>query len=285
MTGARRTALVVLLAAGVLLGWAGPARAHAGGLVATDARSRVVAISPSVAGLSIVTIESGAKLRLVNQGRLPVSIPGVTAPVQPGTTRTWAEPAATPAGRHADGDWSLTLDIGGSPVVVRGVFDRVTPPPFAPWWAGVLGLAVAVPLGCRRVRRGDLVLAGVGLLAMAASVTHVIGSSLAVTSAPFLGTFVDAAGVNLLAWPLIAGGVVAVGRGRPAGLLAVCAGAALTAVFVLPDVTSFHRSVLPFAGPATLERLLVVFALGGGAGTAIAGATVLRALAARPEAT
>lgn len=61
----------------------------------------------------------------------------------------------------------------------------------------------------------------------------------------------------------------------------MCAGTALTAVFVLPDVTSFHRSVLPFAGPAGWERALVVLALGCAAGAAVAGAATLRDLAAR----
>jgi hypothetical protein len=85
---------------------------------------------------------------------------------------------------------------------------------------------------------------------------------------------------NALAWPLIAGGAAAVARSKPAGVLVVCAGAALTAVFVLPDVTSFHRSVLPFAGPAGWERALVVLALGCGAGAAVAGAATLRHMAA-----
>lgn len=283
MIGVRRAGLLVLVAVAVVLGWAGPALAHAGGLVATDARSRVVALEPAVPGLTVAAIEDGAKLRLVNGTGLPVSVPGRPAAVAPGESLTWAVPAASPVG-HRGGAWSLTLDAGGSPVVVRGVFDPVPPPRFVPWWAGVVALAVAVVVLCRRVRRGDLVLAGAGVAAMVASVAHVTGSSLAVTSAPVPGTFVNAAGINLLAWPLIVGGVVTVLRGRPAGLLAVCAGAALTAVFVLPDVTAFHRSVLPFAGPAFVERLLVAVALGGGAGAAVAGAGVLRTLAARQQA-
>ncbi|GIE06788.1 hypothetical protein Adu01nite_81380 [Paractinoplanes durhamensis] len=277
-----RRCLLVLVAIGLVLGWGTPASAHAGGLVATDARSRVVSLTPPVPGLSVTAVEGGAKLRLVNGTGVAVTAAGTT--VAPGDSLTWAEPLSSPAGRRAAGDWSLTVDAGGTPVTVRGVFDWTAPPPFLPWWALTLLLAVAVPLLCRRVHRADLVLAGIGLGAMAASLAHVIGSSLAVTSAPFAGTFVNATGINLLAWPLIAGGFVAVVRGKPAGLLAVCAGAALTAVFVLPDVTAFHRSVLPFAGPAVLERLLVVVALGGGAGAAVAGAAVLRTLAARQEA-
>jgi hypothetical protein len=277
-----RLCLVTFVVLGVVLGWGAPALAHAGGLVATDARSRVVSVTPAVAGLSVTAVEDGAKLRLVNATNRPVTVAGRPV-VAPGESLTWAEPSSSPVGRRTAGNWSLTLDVGGAPVTVRGVFEWVAPPPFVPWWAAVIVLAVAVPLLCRRVRRGDLALAAVGLGAMAASAAHVTGSSLAVTSAPLLGTFVNAAGINLLAWPLVAGGIVAVLRGQAAGVLAVCAGAALTAVFVLPDVTSFHRSVLPFAGPAVLERLLVVVALGGGAGTAVAGAAVLRTLAARPE--
>ncbi|MEU4240211.1 hypothetical protein [Actinoplanes sp. NPDC026619] len=296
----RRLCLLLLLAAGVVGGWATPALAHAGGLVATDARSRVASVSPAVPGLSVTTVEDGAKLRLVNRTGSPVIVPGApTAPsspttsgvapapgatIAPGSSLTWADSRSSPVGRRSGGDWSLALDVGGTPVVVRGVFDWFAPPPFVLWWAGVAALAVAVPVLCRRVRRGDLALTTAGLAAMAASIAHVIGSSLAVTSAPLLGTFVNAAGINLLAWPLIAGGAVAVLRGKPAGLLAVCAGAALTGVFVLPDVTSFHRSVLPFAGPGVVERILVVVALGGGAGAAVAGASVLRTLAARQEA-
>ncbi|GIM93428.1 hypothetical protein [Paractinoplanes toevensis] len=278
-----RFGLLLLFTCGVVLGWGAPAFAHAGGLVATDARSRVVSVTPPVAGLSVTAVEDGAKLRLVNGTALPVTVPGLPV-VTPGDTLTWADTHSSPVGRRSGGDWSLTLDAGGTPVTVRGVFDHVPPPSFVPWWAFTVALAVAVPVLCRRVRRGDLVLAGIGAAAMAASVTHVAGSSLAVTSAPLLGTFVNAAGINLLAWPLIVGGFVAVVRNRPAGLLAVCAGAALTAVFVLPDVTAFHRSVLPFAGPGMLERLLVVVALGGGAGAAVAGASVLRTLAARQAA-
>jgi hypothetical protein len=150
-----------------------------------------------------------------------------------------------------------------------------------PWWAAVVVAAVAVPLVSRRLRRPELALTAAGLAAMAASVAHVAGSTMAVESAPLLGTFLSACGINLLNWPLIAGGAVAVLRGRPAGLLAVCAGAALTAVFVLPDVTSLHRAVLPFAGPAVLERLLVVLTLGAGVGVAVAGASALRTLAQR----
>ena len=207
--------------------------------------------------------------------------------VPAGRTSMWADTRTSPVGKRVGaGDsqpWSLVLDVAGAAVTVDGVLEGAKPPMSVPWWAATIVLAVAIPVVCRRTRRGDLALAGSGLLAMAASIAHVAGSTMEVVSAPALGTFVNAAGVNLLAWPLILGGVVAAWRGKPAGLLAVCAGAALTAVFVLPDVTSFHRAVLPFAGPDVAERILVVLALGAGLGTAVAGASVLRTLAAAAQ--
>ena len=166
----------------------------------------------------------------------------------------------------------MVLDVGGTPVTVTGELVGERPPAPLPWWAAVLVVAVAVPVVARRLRRPELALTAAGLTAMAASAAHVVGSTLAVESAPLAGTFLSACGINLLNWPLIVGGAVAVLRGRPAGLLAICAGAALTAVFVLPDVTSLHRAVLPFAGPPVVERVLVVLTLGAGVGVAVAGA-------------
>jgi hypothetical protein len=280
---------VLLPAAGCLiLGWQAPAAAHAGGLVATDARGRVVAVTPPVAGLVVTAIEDGAKLRLVNGSGVPVAVPGGGGPatpavVPPGKSLTWADTRSTPVGRRvAAGSsmaWSFVVDAGGTPVTVAGVLVGSSRPFPVPWWALTVLLAVAIPLLSRRSRRGDLVLAGVGMVALLASLAHIIWSSLAVTSASLPGTFLNASGINLLAWPLIIGGAVAVLRGKAAGVLAICAGAALTAVFVLPDVTSFHRAVLPFAGPAAAERVLVALALGCGAGVAVGGAAVLRTLA------
>jgi hypothetical protein len=276
----------------VLFGWAAPAAAHAGGLVATDARGRVVSLTPAVAGLSVVAVEDGARLRLRNGTAFPVGVPAGGGPATPavvpaGGEMTWADSRATPVGRQIGAGrrvpWSLVLDVGGTAVTVAGVLDGVPAPPAVLWWLAVVAVAVAVPLLSRRARRGDLALAGTGLLVAAASLAHVTGSSLAVTSAPLAGTFADSAGIDFLAWPLLIGGAVAVVRGRVAGVLAVCAGAALTAVSVLPDVTAFHRGALPFAGPATLERILVVAALAGGTGVAVAGAAVLRGLAAAAE--
>ena len=285
-----RSATLLILSVGAVFAGASPAGAHAGGLTATDARSRVVALTPAVPGLTVTAIEDGARLRLRNGTALPVMVPGgggaaTPAVVAPGGELTWIDARSTPDGRRVGPGrtqtWSLRLETGGTPVTVTGELVGERPPAPLPWWAAVLTVAVAVPLVARRLRRPDLALTAAGLTAMAASVGHVAGSTLAVESAPVLGTFLSACGINLLTWPLIVGGAVAVLRGRPAGVLAIFAGAALTAVFVLPDVTSLHRAVLPFAGPPVVERVLVVLTLGAGVGVAVAGAAVLRTLAQR----
>ncbi|WP_229071204.1 hypothetical protein [Actinoplanes sp. DH11] len=286
-----------------------PARAHAGGLTATDARGRVVAVTPAVPGLSVVAIEDGARLRLRNGTTAPITVtagggPATPAVVAPGETLTWIDTRATPDGRRVAAGrsvpFTVPLTIGSSPVpgtgaspvpvagsssvVVSGVLTGAAPPVAVLWWAAAVLACAAVIVAARRLARGDVLLCVAGLIAAAASAAHVAGSTLAVESAPLAGTFLSAAGINLLAWPLIVGGAVTALRGRPAGVLAVCGGAALTAVFVLPDVTSFHRAVLPFAGPGTVERALVALALGLGAGVAVTGAGVLRTLARQPAA-
>ncbi|MFC4069097.1 hypothetical protein [Actinoplanes subglobosus] len=266
----------------------GPAAAHAGGLTATDARGRVVSVTPAVPGLEITAIESGARLRLRNGTPDPVTIKpggGTATPstIPPGAELTWIDERSTPDGRSVAAgetvEWTVPLDMGGTEVVVTGVLVGEQSPTAAIWWLASVLTGATIILLARRTRRADRLLATAGTLAATASIIHVTGSTLAVESAPPAGTFLNAAGINLLAWPLIIGGAVTTFRGRAAGVLAVCGGAALTAVFVLPDVTSFHRAVLPFEGPAALERILVVLALGLGIGVAVAGAGVLRDLA------
>ncbi|PWK48902.1 hypothetical protein [Actinoplanes xinjiangensis] len=278
----------LLAVAGVLAVTGGPAAAHAGGLTATDARGRVVSVLPAVPGLEITAIEDGARLRLRNGTTGPVTInPGggtaTPATIPPGAELTWIDTRSTPDGRSVAAgktvSWTIPLDAAGTTVVVTGTLVGERRPAAPLWWLAAALTATATVLLSRRTRRADLLLATAGAVAATASIAHVIGSTLAVESAPPAGTFLSAAGINLLAWPLIIGGAVTTFRGRPAGVLAVCGGAALTAVFVLPDVTSFHRAVLPFEGPAVIERILVALALGLGAGVAVAGARVLGDLA------
>lgn len=179
-----------------LLAAPAPAYAHAGGLTATDSRSRVVAVTPAVPGLRVATIENGARIRLVN-GTGSSVVPGagggpaVPAAIAPGKDVTWIDTRVTPDGRRiAAGqsvDWTMPLDVGGTTVLVSGVLTGEQPPIPLVWWVSAVLVAAAVILAARRLTRGDVLLCSAGLVAAGASIAHVAGSTLAVESAPPAG--------------------------------------------------------------------------------------------------
>ncbi|MEV0109894.1 hypothetical protein AB0H42_26635 [Nocardia sp. NPDC050799] len=281
-------AAVIALALIVPTAVSAPAGAHAGGLSPAAVRSEELTVSPVVRGLTVTTIEDGARLLISNNTGLLVEISpggGATAPasVPSGESRAWIDSRATildrELGSRTSAPWSVPITAGPVPVTVTGRF-VAAPPPAAPvWWIATAGLAAAVLVPARRVRRPELMLAIAGLVTVLASLAHVIGSTLAVQSASPVGTFLDAMGIGLLVWPMVTIAAVAAWRGRAAGVLGVCVGAALNVVFILPDITVFHFGVLPFAGPDAVERLLVALVLGAGTGVAVGGAGALRVLA------
>jgi hypothetical protein len=289
VTAAGRATGAVVLTLVAMLGTAPPAWAHAGGLSPTGVRSVVLGVSPAVPGLTVRTIEDGARLLVRNgTGALLVIPPGegqadpVSVPA--GESRTWIDGRATSLGRDigsaATARWSMAMEMGAEPVTVTGEFTAEPAPAALPWWAATAGIGAAVFVLARRARQPNVLLAVAGLVTVLASVVHVVGVTLAVQSAPLWGAFLDATGIGLLVWPMVAMAAFAALRGKAVGVLAVCAGAGLSVVFILSDVTEFHYGVLPFAGPADLSRLLVALVLGVGSGAAVAGAGTLRGLAA-----
>jgi hypothetical protein len=73
----RRLAAVVLLASGALVANAAPAAAHGiGGAQPTNARSRVLSITPAVAGLSVQVIQNGRRVELRNDSGADVIVTG-----------------------------------------------------------------------------------------------------------------------------------------------------------------------------------------------------------------
>jgi hypothetical protein len=79
MSGMRlpRLALVGLLALGAVVANAAPAAAHGiGGAQPTNARSRVLSITPAVAGLSVQVIENGRRVELHNESGADVIVSG-----------------------------------------------------------------------------------------------------------------------------------------------------------------------------------------------------------------
>ncbi len=288
--GVSAVALTLVLTVVMLLGATSPASAHAGGLSPTGVRGDVVAVTPAVPGLTVTAIEDGARLLVHNNTGSRVEIPAgggqaraVSVPA--GESLTWIDSRATTLERNLGSaetaQWSVPMTVGGVPVTVTGEFVAGEPPNPLGWWALAVGVAAALIVLARRTRRPNVLLAVAGLVTVVASLIHVVGATLAVESAPLWGTFLDATGIGLLVWPLVVAAAIAALRGSPGGVLGVCAGAGLSVVFILPDITVFHFAVLPVAGPAALERFLVALVLGAGIAAAVAGAGALRALAAR----
>lgn len=290
MSAVRRVGHAVVLTLVLLVAAASPAWAHAGGLSPTGVRGAVLAVTPPVAGLTVTALEDGARLLVRNDTGSPVEVPPGDGQVDPvsvpaGESRTWIDGRATTLGRDLGtartARWSVPMTVGSAVVAVTGEFVAEPSPAALGWWVGTAGVAAVCVVLVRRARRPNLLLAAAGVATVVASVVHVVGATHAVESAPLWGTFLDATGIGLLVWPLVAVAAVAALRGSAAGVLGVCAGAGLSVVFILPDITVFHYAVLPFAGPADLERLLVAVVLGVGSAAAVAGAGALRALAAR----
>jgi hypothetical protein len=246
-------------------------------------RSHVVAVDPPVSGLAVDAVEDGARLRVVNR-TADVVVIGGSRRIPPGETAVWRDARATSLGRangpQAVQEWTIGLTAGTQPVVVRGRLTWQRPGSAVSWWALLAALTGATVLILRGQRRPAVPLAAGAVLTGAATIGHVVGGALVVQGRPLAWTLVEAGGVGLLAWPLIAVGAVAARRGESLGVLGATAGAVLSAVVVLPDVPSFGHSVLPFAGPDDLDRLLVAMTLAGAAGVAVASGRVLRSLAA-----
>jgi hypothetical protein len=74
----RRTGLVLLLAAAVQLGAAGPASAHAvgGGPAASNYRTEVHGIDPPIAGVTVRTVDGGNQLELTNRSTQEIVLLG-----------------------------------------------------------------------------------------------------------------------------------------------------------------------------------------------------------------
>ncbi|MFI7541562.1 hypothetical protein [Actinoplanes sp. NPDC049599] len=114
----RRTALVVAVLAGALLVPAGPASAHGGEAPdATAYRSEVTALSPAEPGLSVRTVEAGARLELVNRTGRTVEVLGYQGEpyleVRPDGTYENVNSPATYTNRTLDGD--TPVPAGASP--------------------------------------------------------------------------------------------------------------------------------------------------------------------------
>ncbi len=268
----------------MVLAPASPAFAHAGGLTPRDHRVEVTGITPPVTGLSARMVNNGTQLQLRNAGTADVTVLPDRAGdpsrvVRAGDTVRLTDPRTQPPpladGRAAEGRWRIPVrTTEGTSAVVGQIEWRPGPSPL-PWWLLIAGLAITGSL-LGRVPWWRAGLAAGVVAVTGAHVAHVAGSALAVTGQPFVSLFLGASGVGLVCWPLGAATVVAAARrSTHTAFVAAVVGAALV-VAALPDFGSFGYSELPFAWPASTDRLLLASTLGGGAGLAAGGFVGMR---------
>lgn len=188
-------------------------------------------------------------------------------------TGTGAAPATRPAPGHGgsgERSWMVPMRVDGAPVTVRGSRTWVAPPSPWPWMAVLAGVTLAAG-ATGRLRRWHPVAAYALVLAGAANAAHLAGSALAAEPGSAATAWVVAIGTGVLCWPLAGIGAVAALRRSEHAAFAVAVAGTVLAVFSAGDLAVFWHSQLPFAWPGVLERALVVVALGGGAGLALAG--------------
>lgn len=197
----------------------------------------------------------------------------------------WMGGAIPPQVRRAPGQphvvfprWEVDLRQGSLPIAVTGTLTWVPGPSPWPWLAGALALFTLTGLFARSRRWGRLVAAAMAVLVASDAVHAVgIGFAFAGTTAHRLLLVVATGYYSIIAWAV---GVIAVRlllRENPDGLYAATFAALVIGLFSgLTDVTVLWRSQVPFALPATVDRVLVSLALGIGGGVVVAGVWVFR---------
>lgn len=280
----RLVSLVVML----LLGAAAPAAAHdvsehAAPGIASNVRSTVVSARlPD--GVALEVLHNGRALLLRNGSGGPVTVVtsggGERMTVPAGGRLRWHEDAAHPGPSDAGPDrpvrhWRVALLAGGQRYEATGELRWVPGPPPWPWLAGaallaggssLLGSTALLRTGATRNARRWL--AAPLALAVAASVAHTAAAFAARNpEESLLGDYLPQAGC----WALGAVAAVLLARGRRDGLwLGALAAAGLLLVTVTGAAAVLWSPVVLVALPATLDRLLVIAALGLAAGFLLA---------------
>lgn len=187
-------------------------------------------------------------------------------------------PIPSPGGQAV---FAIPVRVDGVDATVAGVIRHVPgPSPIAPL-AALAGLASVVTWAAGR-RRGDVVLILVAATAGLANVAHIVGATIAGQAGGGWGGVLGSLAAGLLCWPFVAAAVVTGLRGSEhAPFLHMLAGASLLIVGGPSDAVSMWRSQLVFAGPAWVDRVLVVACFGLGLGLLVGGYRRL-AQASRP---
>lgn len=188
------------------------------------------------------------------------------------------EVRADPTTEHRIRDWVVPLRDGDTAIDVQGTLDWVPPPDPWLWWAGILLGAVTVGglgiLPGRYAPTATRILAGLGILAGAATVAYAVGRE------------VDAGAISagavlpiLIGLGALAAGGYALTRRRNVDFVLALAGVCLTLFAGLSNAAVLARAIAPVPGPAVLARLAIAVAVAAGAGIAAAALLRLRTAA------
>jgi len=302
-----RRLAVLLVVAGAVLAPATPAFAHGGDTPDTTAfRIRITGISTPEKGLTVRTVEAGARLELANKTGHSVEILGYsgepyldirpdgtwqnvnsptasstatadpTAPpswrkLSSGTTVRWHDQrtvVADPGRTHRLRDWGVPLREQTRVFEIRGTLDW-QPPPRAWLWCGLSALCAIASFAL--LRWWPRSLRPVALIGGFSPLAYAVSTVLDGVSPPL---------VLILAALLP---IVAAVRHPPFYL--ALSGACLALFAGIDQAAAFGAAVLPTAGPAWLSRASLAVALGVGVAMAATGVIRLRATQppARPE--
>ncbi|WP_245665684.1 hypothetical protein [Actinoplanes subtropicus] len=294
-----RLALLVIVA-GALLAPATPAFAHGGDVPDPTAyRIRITGISPPEPGLTIRTVEAGARLELENETGHSVEVLGysgepyldvrpdgtwqnINSPADPTAPPSWRKVSSATTVRwhddrvrwlgpgllHRPQNWTVPLREQTRVFPLTGTVAWEAPPRAGLWWTFAALCAITAFALLRRWPRGlrpVALIGGLSPLAYAVSTTLDGG-----TPSPVLVV----AGLLPLA---------AVVRHPPFYL--ALSGTCLALFAGITQTAAFGAAVLPTAGPPELSRAFVAMALGVGVAMAVTGVMRLRAALppARPE--
>jgi hypothetical protein len=190
---------------------------------------------------------------------------------------------AAPNKRHViTDDWKVSFVHGTTTSVARGELVWVPGPSPAPLLLLGAALFVGVIVGARR--NPFLVVGIATAVLVVVDIVHAfgIGFANAGTVGSQLGRTFASSTVSLPAW-LVGGGALWFFRNRKVDgfFAAVFCGLIVAVVGGLADVTVLSRSVVPYALPDALSRLIVLVSLALGFGVAVASGLSIRKLEPR----
>ena len=263
---------------------ASPASAHTvTGVQATNYRSEILAVSPSLPDLHIRLLDFGRRVRLTYTGPGQAVVIGpqgqALETVRSGRTGTWRDPRTRGEGTaHVTRNWTLTIQTPQTPVVVTGRILWVPPPNSLPWFALAVGLAAltasfSLLAGWRRA------LSGAVAVLVASDIVHAFAAAVpAADPWPLMVAKVVGAGFfTTIAWVIGALSIGPLQRGREAGVLGAGLAGFIIGMFSgVGDAGSWTHSQVPYSFPLVAARVAVSVSLGVGFGLIIAAGMVLK---------